>query len=53
MKLKLLFFKAPLYIAVEKENTEIVKLLLKNYKLNVNVINILNLKLNEIVILCL
>lgn len=31
------FYKTALYIAVEKENYEIIKLLLKNKKLDVNI----------------
>ena len=35
--------KTALYLAVEKENIEIVKLLLMNDKLDMNIINILNI----------
>ena len=34
-------FKTVLYLAIEKENIEIVKLLLMNDKLDINVLNIL------------
>ena len=30
------FYKTPLHIAIEKENIDIIKLLLSNEKLNVN-----------------
>ena len=36
-----LFFKTTLYIAVEKENIEIIKLLLTNDKTDINKINVL------------
>ena len=36
------FYKTALFLAVEKENIEIVKLLLTNDKLDINIINILN-----------
>ena len=39
----MLFYKTALYLAVEKENIEIVKLLLMNDKLDINIINILNI----------
>ena len=34
------FYKTALYMAVEKENIEIVNLLLNNNKIDVNIINI-------------
>ena len=34
------FYKTALYLAVEKENIEIVKLLLTNDKLDINILNI-------------
>ena len=37
------FHKSALYLAVEKENIEIVKLLLTNDKLDINILNILNI----------
>lgn len=40
MKLYLLFHFSPLYIAIEKENEEIAKLLLSSEKLDPNVVNI-------------
>ena len=39
----IIIYKTALYLAVEKENIEIVKLLLTNDKLDMNIINILNL----------
>ena len=39
----MIFYKTALYLAVEKENIEIVKLLLTNDKLDINIINILNI----------
>ena len=39
----IMIFKTALYLAVEKENIEIVKLLLTNNKLDINIINILNI----------
>lgn len=36
------FYKNALFIAVNNENTEIVKLLLKNDKINPNLLNVLN-----------
>ena len=38
---KIKFYKTPLYLVVEKGNVEIVKLLLANNKVDVNVKNIL------------
>ena len=35
------FYKTALYLAVEKENLEIVKVLLTNDKIDINIINIL------------
>ena len=43
MKFILLFQKTALYIAVEKENIEIIKLLLSNNRINININNILSL----------
>lgn len=40
IKFILIFYEAPLFIAVNKENTEIVKLLLSCDKINVNISNI-------------
>ena len=40
MKLILLFYKTALYMAVDKENFEIVKLLTKNDKIDINAYNI-------------
>ena len=37
----MIFYKTALYLAVEKENIEIVKLLLTNDKLDINLLNIL------------
>ena len=37
------FYKTALYLAIEKDNIEIVKLLLTNNKLNINQRNILNI----------
>ena len=34
-------YKTALYLAVEKENPEIIKLLLSNDKIDVNILNIL------------
>ena len=39
----MIFYKTALYLAVEKENIEIIKLLLNNDKLDINIINILNI----------
>lgn len=39
MKLFILFYKTALFAAVEKENIEIVKLLLTKDKLDINIIN--------------
>ena len=39
----MIYYKTALYLAIEKENIEIVKLLLTNDKLDINVINILNI----------
>ena len=39
----LYLYKTALYLAVEKENIEIIKLLLKNDKLDINIINILKI----------
>ena len=39
---KILFYKTALYRAVEKENIDIIKLLLVNDKIDLNIINILN-----------
>ena len=36
----MIFFKTALYLAVEKENIDIIKLLLTNDKIDVNIINI-------------
>ena len=42
MKFNIIIFrKTTLYLAVEKENIEIVKLLLMNDKIDVNILNIL------------
>ena len=40
MKFFHLFDKTALYLAIEKENIEIVKLLLSNEKVDINIINI-------------
>ncbi len=40
MKFFYFFDKTALYLAIEKENIEIVKLLLSNEKLDINIINI-------------
>ena len=37
------FYKTALYLAVEKENIEIVKLLLNNNQLDINFLNIFNI----------
>ena len=37
MKLKYSFYKTALYLAVEKDNIEIIKLLLENEKANPNI----------------
>ena len=42
-EIKIYFYKTPLYFAIEKENIEIIKLLLTNDKLNINILNILNI----------
>ena len=39
MKFLLIFHKTALYLAVEKENIKIIKLLLSNNKIDVNIIN--------------
>ena len=39
----LLIYKTPLYLAVDKGNIEIIKLLLNNDKLDINFLNILNI----------
>ena len=39
----ILFYKTALYLAVEKENVEIIKLLLTNDKLDINLKHILNI----------
>ena len=39
----MIFYKTALFLAVEKESIEIVKLLLTNDKLDINIINILNI----------
>ena len=36
-------YKTALYLAVEKENIEIIKLLLNNDELDINLLNILNI----------
>ena len=41
MKFKYNLYKTALYCAVEKENIDIVKLLLTNDKIDVNILNIL------------
>ena len=41
MKLKYDFIKTSLYLAIEKENTEIIKLLLTNDKIDINIYNVL------------
>ena len=43
-----MFYSAALHIAVEKENVEIVKLLLANEKININLPLIFNSILNQI-----
>ena len=40
---KIIFHKTALYLAVEKENIEIIKLLLTNDQLDINLLNILNI----------
>ena len=40
MKLYNIIYKTALYAAIEKENIEIVKLLLTNEKLDINILNI-------------
>lgn len=40
MKLFACFYKTAFYLAVEEENIEIIKMFLKNNKLDVNIINI-------------
>ena len=47
-KITIQFYKTVLYTAVEKENIEIIKLLLANDKINVNTLNILIFIFNEI-----
>lgn len=44
MKLNNIFYLTSLYLAVENENIEIIKLLLTNDKLNINILNISNNK---------
>ena len=34
------FYKTALYLAIEKENLEIIKLLLMNEKIDINILNI-------------
>ena len=41
-KIKFLFNKTALYSAIEKENTEIVKILLTNDSLDINNLNTIN-----------
>ena len=40
-----MFYKTVLYRAVEKENIEIIRLLLSSDKIDVNILNIFNKKL--------
>ena len=40
----MIFYITALFFAIEKNNVEIVKLLLSNNKIDVNVINILNIQ---------
>ena len=44
----ILFYKTALYLAVEKGNIEIIKLLLSNDKLDINILNILIISFNKI-----
>ena len=37
MKLRYIFYKGALYLAIEKENIEIIKLLLTNDRLDINI----------------
>lgn len=47
MKLIYIFNTAPLHIAVQKENPEIVKLLLGNNELNINILYVFDKYLIE------
>ena len=48
MKFLILFYKTAFYLAVEKENLEIIKLLLTNDKIDINIINIFLISFNII-----
>lgn len=49
-----LFYKTALFAAVEKENVEIVRILLTNDKIDVDVLNVLNTYIfNSILNLCI
>ena len=37
IKFKITFYKTPLHLAVERQNIEIVRLLLKNKNININI----------------
>lgn len=43
-----LFYETPLYIAIENDNTEIVRLLLSHENINVNLTAILFILLNKV-----
>ena len=45
---KILFYITALYLAVDKGNIEIIKLLLSNDKLDINIINIFNIYFIEL-----
>ena len=42
------YYKTAFYLAVEKENIEIVKLLLTNEKLDINILNIFNIFFHKV-----
>ena len=47
-QINLHIYKTAFYLAVEKENIEIIKLLLTNYKIDINILYILNDELIEL-----
>ena len=47
-EIKIWFYKTALFAAIEEENIEIVKLLLANNKLDINIINIFQLCFHSI-----
>lgn len=43
----MIFYKTALYAAVEKENIDIIELLLTNEKININILNIQSIQIFE------